>query len=155
MSATVAERLAAGVEPFVGGELPVRLRAWDGSEAGPVDAPRVVINSPDALRRLIWRPGELGAAQAYVSGEIDVEARPRRRAHPRVGGRAGARAVRESRPPRPRSPRCSGVVREFRPRPPAGGSGQPGASCAAGCTPSCATGRRSATTTTSPTTSTR
>ena len=74
MSATVAERLAAGVEPFVGGELPVRLRAWDGSETGPVDAPRVVINSPDALKRLIWRPGELGAAQAYVSGEIDVEA---------------------------------------------------------------------------------
>ncbi len=73
MSATVAERLAAGVEPFVGGELPVRLRAWDGSETGPVDAPRVVINSPDALKRLIWRPGELGAAQAYVSGEIDVD----------------------------------------------------------------------------------
>ena len=65
VSATVAERLAAGVEPFVGGELPVRLRAWDGSETGPVDAPRVVINSPDALKRLIWRPGELGAAQAY------------------------------------------------------------------------------------------
>ena len=73
MSGTVAERLAAGVEPFVGGQLPVRLRAWDGSETGPVDAPRVVINSPDALKRLIWRPGELGAAQAYVSGEIDVD----------------------------------------------------------------------------------
>ena len=73
MSATVAERLAAGVAPLVGGELPVRLRAWDGSETGPVDAPRVVVNSPDALKRLLWRPGELGAAQAYVSGEIDVD----------------------------------------------------------------------------------
>ena len=26
----------------------------------------------DAVRRLLWRPGELGAAQAYVTGEIDV-----------------------------------------------------------------------------------
>ncbi len=73
MSGTVAERLAAGVAPFMGGELPVRLRAWDGSETGPVGAPRVVINSPAALRRLVWRRGELGAAQAYVSGEIDVD----------------------------------------------------------------------------------
>ena len=26
----------------------------------------------DAVRRLLWHPGELGAAQAYVTGEIDV-----------------------------------------------------------------------------------
>jgi cyclopropane-fatty-acyl-phospholipid synthase len=68
----VATRLAEAVRPFVGGDLPVRLRAWDGSEAGPADAPLVVLNSVDALRRLVWRPGELGAAQAYVTGEIDV-----------------------------------------------------------------------------------
>jgi cyclopropane-fatty-acyl-phospholipid synthase len=69
----VAERLAEGLRPFLGGELPVRLRAWDGSEAGPVDAPRVVVNSPRALARLFWKPGELGAAQAYVTGELDVD----------------------------------------------------------------------------------
>ncbi|MBZ5738032.1 SAM-dependent methyltransferase [Nocardioides mangrovi] len=68
----VATRLADAVEPFVGGDLPVRLRAWDGSEAGPADAPLVVLHSPDAVRRLLWRPGELGAAQAYVTGELDV-----------------------------------------------------------------------------------
>ncbi|MGA8246576.1 MAG: SAM-dependent methyltransferase, partial [Nocardioides sp.] len=68
----VAPRLAAAVEPFVGGELPVRLRAWDGSEAGPDDAPVVELRSSDALRRLLWHPGELGAAQAYVTGELDV-----------------------------------------------------------------------------------
>jgi cyclopropane-fatty-acyl-phospholipid synthase len=51
----------------------VRLRAWDGSEAGPVDAPVVVVRDPAALRRLAYRPGELGLAQAYVTGEIDVE----------------------------------------------------------------------------------
>ena len=30
------------------------------------------LRSPDALRRLLWHPGELGAAQAYVTGELDV-----------------------------------------------------------------------------------
>lgn len=70
--AGVATTLAEAAEPFVGGELPVRLRAWDGSEAGPDDAPLVEIRSPDALRRLLWHPGELGAAQAYVTGELEV-----------------------------------------------------------------------------------
>ncbi|NYG59079.1 cyclopropane-fatty-acyl-phospholipid synthase [Nocardioides daedukensis] len=69
----VATRIADGLRPLVRGDLPVRLVAWDGSTAGPADAPLVVLNSPRALSRVFWRPGELGAAQAYVSGEIDVE----------------------------------------------------------------------------------
>ena len=68
-----AQRLEEALRPFLHGGLPVRLRAWDGSEAGPEDAPRVSVTSPTALRRLLWSPGELGAAQAYVLGEIDVE----------------------------------------------------------------------------------
>ncbi|MGB0099890.1 MAG: SAM-dependent methyltransferase, partial [Nocardioides sp.] len=68
----VAGELAEAVGPFVGGDLPVRLRAWDGSEAGPPDAPLVVLRSPNAVRRLLRHPGELGAAQAYVTGELDV-----------------------------------------------------------------------------------
>ena len=68
----VADRLAEAVRPFIGGDLPVRLEAWDGSAAGPEGAPLVVLRSPDALRRLLWHPGELGAAQAYVTGELDV-----------------------------------------------------------------------------------
>jgi cyclopropane-fatty-acyl-phospholipid synthase len=56
-----------------GGELPVRLRAWDGSEAGPPDGPVVVLRSRQALRRLLWHPGELGLAQAWVTGELDVD----------------------------------------------------------------------------------
>ena len=71
-SVGVAATLAEAAEPFVGGDLPVRLRAWDGSEAGPADAPLVEVRSPDAVRRLLWHPGELGAAQAYVTGELDV-----------------------------------------------------------------------------------
>lgn len=68
----VAHRLAEALRPFVGGDLPVRLRAWDGSEAGPSDAPLVELRSRDAVRRLLWAPGELGAAQAYVTGELEV-----------------------------------------------------------------------------------
>ncbi|MFC0447764.1 class I SAM-dependent methyltransferase [Rhodococcus jostii] len=73
MTVTVAEELDKALRPLVRGDLPVHLTAWDGSTAGPVTAPKVVLRSPYALRRLLWNPGELGAAQAYVTGEIDVE----------------------------------------------------------------------------------
>ena len=71
-STGVAQRLAEALRPFVGGDLPVRLTAWDGSTAGPADAPHVELRSPDALRRMVWHPGELGAAQAYVTGGLEV-----------------------------------------------------------------------------------
>ncbi len=51
----------------------MRLRAWDGSEAGPAGGPTLVLRSRQALRRLLWHPGELGLAQAYVTGELDVD----------------------------------------------------------------------------------
>ncbi|GAA0610356.1 cyclopropane-fatty-acyl-phospholipid synthase family protein [Kutzneria viridogrisea] len=72
-STGIAQTLAGLVERFLGAELPVRLRAWDGSVTGPVDAPVVVVRSQRALRRLLWDPNELGLARAYVSGDIDVE----------------------------------------------------------------------------------
>ncbi|MEZ5092724.1 class I SAM-dependent methyltransferase [Nocardioides sp.] len=68
----IAALLAEALHPWLGGELPVRLLAWDGSTTGPADGPRVEVRSPDALRRLLRHPGELGAAQAYVTGELDV-----------------------------------------------------------------------------------
>ena len=68
-----APRLAVLAEDALGGPLPLRLRAWDGSEAGPPDAPVIVVRSRRALRRLLWQPGELGLAQAYITGELDVE----------------------------------------------------------------------------------
>jgi cyclopropane-fatty-acyl-phospholipid synthase len=63
----------AGLLAQAGLDLPVRLRAWDGSEAGPADGPVLVVRSPRALQRILWRPGELGLARAYVSGDLDVE----------------------------------------------------------------------------------
>lgn len=71
-TATVARDVERALRPLIRGELPVRLEAWDGSAAGPQDAPVVQLNSPNALRRQLWAPGELGAAQAYVAGDIDV-----------------------------------------------------------------------------------
>lgn len=68
----VAPSIAGILEPVVGGELPVRLTAWDGSAAGPTNAPEVQLNSANALRRLLWSPGELGVSQAYVTGELNV-----------------------------------------------------------------------------------
>ena len=37
------------------------------------DSPVLVARSPRALQRILWRPGELGLARAYVSGDLDVE----------------------------------------------------------------------------------
>jgi Mycolic acid cyclopropane synthetase len=68
-----AAGVVAGLIGQAGLDLPVRLRAWDGSETGPADAPVLVARSPRALQRILWRPGELGLARAYVSGDLDVE----------------------------------------------------------------------------------
>ncbi|HMM95078.1 cyclopropane-fatty-acyl-phospholipid synthase family protein [Phycicoccus sp.] len=68
----VASRIEAALRPLLAGPLPVRLRAWDGSEAGSAEGMLVELRSPQALTRLLWHPGELGAAQAYVTGELEV-----------------------------------------------------------------------------------
>jgi cyclopropane-fatty-acyl-phospholipid synthase len=69
----VAQVIAALLTEHAGVDRTVRLRAWDGSEAGPPGTPVVVIRSAQALRRILWRPGELGLARAYISGDLDVE----------------------------------------------------------------------------------
>ncbi|MEV6422975.1 cyclopropane-fatty-acyl-phospholipid synthase family protein [Streptomyces sp. NPDC051662] len=71
--ADAALRLTTLAEELLGAPLPVRIRAWDGSESGPPDAPTLIIRNRRALRRLLWKPGELGLARAWVAGEIDVK----------------------------------------------------------------------------------
>lgn len=80
-----AHRLTPLIEDVLGGPLPLPLRAWDGSTTAPghvpedgggavaQDAPVVVLRSRRALRRLLWQPGELGLAEAYITGELDIE----------------------------------------------------------------------------------
>jgi cyclopropane-fatty-acyl-phospholipid synthase len=67
---TAAELIAEllGPDPVVAVELP------DRTVVGPPSGEaRLVFRSPDALRRLLTAPGELGFARAYVAGELDVE----------------------------------------------------------------------------------
>ncbi|MCT2592955.1 cyclopropane-fatty-acyl-phospholipid synthase family protein [Streptomyces sp. N2-109] len=71
--ADAAPRLHALAEKVLNTPVPVRIRAWDRSEAGPPGAPTLVIRHRRALRRILWRPGELGLARAWVAGEIDIE----------------------------------------------------------------------------------
>ncbi|MBL1101349.1 class I SAM-dependent methyltransferase [Streptomyces coffeae] len=68
-----AGRLAALAEEALGAPLPLRIRAWDHSEAGPPGTPTLVVRRRRALRRLLWRPGELGLARAWVAGDLDIE----------------------------------------------------------------------------------
>ncbi|GAA1829686.1 cyclopropane-fatty-acyl-phospholipid synthase family protein [Pseudonocardia ailaonensis] len=71
---SVADRLASLLEGVLGAPLPVRIRAWDGSEAGPEgDGPVAIVRHRRALRRLLWSPGELGLARAFVANELDIE----------------------------------------------------------------------------------
>ncbi|MFH8370856.1 class I SAM-dependent methyltransferase [Streptomyces sp. NPDC018031] len=79
--ADAAGRLTALAEEMLGAPLPVRVRAWDGSEAGPPAAtgdgtagvPTLVLRRRRALQRILFRPGELGLARAWVAGDLDIE----------------------------------------------------------------------------------
>jgi cyclopropane-fatty-acyl-phospholipid synthase len=83
-----AEALLPLVRHLCGGDPPLRMRFWDGSELGPATGPSVagshrdpttsdgatiVFSSPNAVRRILWMPNELGLARGYVAGEIGVE----------------------------------------------------------------------------------
>ena len=71
---SVADVVDPLVRAGLGGDLPVRLRCWDGSEIGPPTAPvQLTFTTPRALRRMLWAPNELGFARAYVSGDVLIE----------------------------------------------------------------------------------
>ena len=69
----VASTLRPLVQAILGTpSIPVRIEFWDGSSLGPSEgAGTLVVRSPEAVRHIIWAPGELGLGRAYVSGEID------------------------------------------------------------------------------------
>jgi cyclopropane-fatty-acyl-phospholipid synthase len=71
---TAAEALQPLVEAVLCEHEPVRVEMWDGSAVGPTDGPGTLrVRSAEAFRRVLWAPGELGFARAYVAGEIDVD----------------------------------------------------------------------------------
>jgi cyclopropane-fatty-acyl-phospholipid synthase len=52
----------------------LRVTAYDGSSAGPADAPvGINLRSPKALSYLIFAPSSVGFARAFVSGELEIE----------------------------------------------------------------------------------
>ena len=68
---------AAAIEPllshFFGGPPPVRVQFWDGTSLGPAEGDTLRVRSPDAVRRMLWSPGELGLARAFVVGDLAFE----------------------------------------------------------------------------------
>lgn len=63
--------LAEVVEAVAGGDLKVRVTAYDGSSAGPADAEYgVELLTPRGLTYLATAPGDLGLARAYISGDL-------------------------------------------------------------------------------------
>ncbi len=74
VKATTADSLGPLLTALLGDPLPLQIRFWDGSSVGPSDSKATVdVRSPRALRRILYAPGELGAARAYVAGELDVD----------------------------------------------------------------------------------
>ena len=54
--------------------LPVRFTAYDGSAAGPPDAPvGLHLRNERGLSYILTAPGDLGLARAYVSGDLEIE----------------------------------------------------------------------------------
>jgi cyclopropane-fatty-acyl-phospholipid synthase len=71
---TVAEVLRPVLRRVAAYELPIVIGFWDGSEiASTSSSARIAFRSPTALRRLLWSPGELGLARAYVAGELELD----------------------------------------------------------------------------------
>ncbi|MEY2570873.1 MAG: cyclopropane-fatty-acyl-phospholipid synthase [Acidimicrobiaceae bacterium] len=114
---------AALLEPVVrallGDAVPLRFDLWDGSAFGPESAAGSLrITSPDAIRRIVWAPSELGLARAYVAGELDFDGDiyavlTALRDNARRGGRVGAGAM----PPILNAARGLGALRRPPPAP--------------------------------------
>jgi cyclopropane-fatty-acyl-phospholipid synthase len=74
MPTTAARALAPLVHAMLGESLPVQVRFWDGSAIGAADGPAtIVLRSPNALRRILWSPNEVGFARAFITGDAEIE----------------------------------------------------------------------------------
>jgi cyclopropane-fatty-acyl-phospholipid synthase len=70
----VGMTLADLVQRVLGPEVPIAVRAYDGSETRPDGAvATLVVRRPEALQRFVTAPSELGLGRAYVAGDLDAE----------------------------------------------------------------------------------
>jgi cyclopropane-fatty-acyl-phospholipid synthase len=66
------------VERLLGGRIPLRFAFWDGSTIEPTVGPSAIgavlyVRSVEAVRHILWAPGEVGLARAFVTGDIEIE----------------------------------------------------------------------------------
>ncbi len=67
-------KIADVIASLVKGGLPLRLSAYDGSVAGPEDAPvGLHLASQRGLAYLLTAPGDLGLARAYAAGDLTID----------------------------------------------------------------------------------
>jgi cyclopropane-fatty-acyl-phospholipid synthase len=65
--------LAQVLEILAGGRLPLRATAYDGSSAGPPDAPfGLDLKTPRGTSYLATGRGDLGLARAYIAGDLEI-----------------------------------------------------------------------------------
>ena len=65
-----ASRIAAPLAEILVGGAPVSVEFWDGSSWGSENPIATIrLRSKEALKRILWAPGELGVARAFVAGE--------------------------------------------------------------------------------------
>ncbi len=70
----VAAQLRPVVTALLGEDVPIRFEFWDGTAIDhPSPAATLRFRSPDAVRRVVWMPNELGLARAYVAGDLQLD----------------------------------------------------------------------------------
>src|SRR5439155_26390517 len=73
-AAGMATQVAEIFSEIAGPTAPVRFTAYDGSAAGPVDAPiKIEVVNTRAVSYLAGAPGSLGSARAYIMGDLRLE----------------------------------------------------------------------------------
>lgn len=85
-SSRTNSNVATALEPLVQhllGDINITVKFWDGSTINGLDrahaplSPNPVgtlhIHHPNALKRILWAPSELGVGRAFVTGDIDVD----------------------------------------------------------------------------------
>ena len=66
--------IGQALEQLMARGMPFRFSAYDGSTAGPADAPiHLRLRNERGLSYLVTAPGDLGMARAYVRGDLEIE----------------------------------------------------------------------------------
>jgi cyclopropane-fatty-acyl-phospholipid synthase len=75
---SAADALRPLILNLLDGDVPLRFEFWDGSSVEPTRTTSTLsavirIHSVDAIRRILWSPGEVGLGRAFVTGGIEID----------------------------------------------------------------------------------